>query len=33
MPWKTADVESHVKGLSAKQKRIWVGVANSALTR
>lgn len=33
MPWKTTDVESHSKDLSAKQKRAWVNVANSALTR
>jgi hypothetical protein len=31
MPWKTADVEEHVKGLSDKQKNVWVRVANTAL--
>jgi Putative phage serine protease XkdF len=33
MPWTTADVDSHKKGLSDKQKRQWVHVANSALKR
>lgn len=33
MPWAIGDVESHIKGLSAKQKRAWVGVANDALSR
>jgi hypothetical protein len=32
MPWKTADVEDHIKGLSDKQKHVWVRVANTALT-
>ncbi len=32
MPFTTADVEGHVKGLSDKQKRAWVRVANSALS-
>jgi len=31
MPWAIADVDSHKKGLSAKGKRQWVDVANSAL--
>ena len=33
MPWTVADVESHIKGLSDKGKKIWVSVANSALSR
>ena len=33
MPWVTKDVDSHIKDLSAKQKRAWVGVANDALQR
>ena len=32
MPWTTEDVEKHMKGLSAKVKKTWVNVANSALT-
>jgi len=31
MPWTNEDVEKHMKGLSAKAKKIWVNVANSAL--
>src|SRR5262245_45405506 len=31
MPWKTSDVEGHIKGLSDHQKAIWVAVANRAL--
>ncbi|MEE9401243.1 MAG: hypothetical protein V3V32_04410 [Dehalococcoidia bacterium] len=31
MPWKVADVESKIKGLSDKQKAVWVEVANKAL--
>jgi len=31
MPWTTEDVEKHVKGLSAKAKKTWINVANSAL--
>jgi hypothetical protein len=31
MPWKVADVDDHVKGLSDKQKNVWVRVANGAL--
>lgn len=31
MPWSTADVDSHKKGLTDKQKAQWVAVANSAL--
>lgn len=33
MPWTPADVDSHKKGLSSKQKRQWCHVANSALKR
>jgi hypothetical protein len=33
MPWKTADVEAHIKGLSDKQKTVWVKVANASLSR
>ena len=33
MPWTVKDVEEKIKGLSAKQKEIWVKVANSALSR
>lgn len=29
MPWTTKDVESHKKGLTSKQKRQWVNIANS----
>jgi len=32
MPWTTADVDSHKKGLSDEQKKKWVATANSALT-
>ncbi len=31
MPWTIEDVDKHKKGLSAKQKRQWVKIANSAL--
>ncbi len=31
MPWTVKDVDAHKKGLSARQKRVWVRVANSAL--
>ncbi|NIQ92599.1 MAG: hypothetical protein GWN93_27920, partial [Deltaproteobacteria bacterium] len=31
MPWTTADVDKHKKGLSAKAKETWVKVANKAL--
>src|SRR4030066_1622495 len=31
MPWTTEDVEKHVRGLSAKAKKTWINVANSAL--
>ena len=31
MPWTTADVEGFKKGLSKKQKKKWVAVANGAL--
>lgn len=33
MPWTVADVDAHIKGLSAKQKRAWVAIANSALAK
>jgi hypothetical protein len=33
MPWHVSDVDSHKKGLTAKQKRTWTQVANSALAR
>lgn len=33
MPWTTEDVETHIKGLSAKQESLWVKIANSALKR
>jgi Putative phage serine protease XkdF len=33
VPWTSSDVDAHKKGLSAKQKRQWVHVANSALSR
>jgi len=33
MPWKTEDVEGHIKGLDPKQKEVWVSVANKALAR
>jgi len=33
MPWTIADVEKHKKGLSDAQKRRWVSVANSVLSR
>ncbi len=33
MPWEIGDVEKHIKGLSDKAKKIWVSVANSALSR
>lgn len=32
MPWKKADVESHIKGLDDKQKQAWVKIANSTLS-
>jgi uncharacterized protein YdaT len=32
MPWSVADVDSHIKGLSAEQKSKWVAVANAVLT-
>lgn len=31
MPWTTDDVDKHKKGLTAKQKKQWVRIANSAL--
>lgn len=31
MPWSTSDVEKHCSGLTEKQKRVWVNVANSTL--
>jgi len=33
MPWTVADVDKHKKGLTARQKRQWVDVANSALAK
>ena len=33
MPWSVGDVESHIKGLTDRQKRVWVEVANGALER
>jgi len=33
LPWTTRDVDRHVKGLTAHQKKVWVNVANSALSR
>ena len=32
MPFTTADVEGHIKDLSAAQKSVWIRVANGALT-
>ena len=31
MPWTTADVDEHMKGLSPSEKETWVTVANKAL--
>lgn len=31
MPWSIGDVEKHCKGLTDKQKKVWVSVANKAL--
>jgi hypothetical protein len=33
MPWTTADVEQHKKGLTAKQKKQWCRIANSVLAK
>lgn len=33
MPWTTDDVDRHKKGLSMKEKELWVRVANEALER
>ncbi len=33
MPWGIADVDKHMKGLSDKQKKMWVQVANDSLAR
>ena len=33
MPWTVADVDKHKKGLSDKQKKQWVRIANSVLAR
>lgn len=33
MPWTVSDVDSHIKGLSPKQKRAWVHIANSSLSK
>ena len=31
MPWKIGDVEKHKKGLSEKEKKRWVELANGVL--
>src|SRR3972149_472678 len=31
MPWSVRDVDKHKKGMTRKQKKQWVAVANSAL--
>ena len=31
MPWTTADVDHHKKGLNPEQKTRWVAIANSVL--
>jgi len=33
MPWSVGDVDSHKKGLTAKQKKQWVAIANSVLKK
>ena len=33
MPWTTGDVDKHNKGLSDKDKKQWVAVANSVLSK
>lgn len=33
MPWTTADVDQHMKGLTPQQKAQWVKMANSMLQR
>ena len=33
MPWNTADVDRHKKGLTKKQKHKWVRIANAVLKR
>jgi hypothetical protein len=33
MPWTVADVDKHHKGLSDHQKKVWVAVANSVLSK
>jgi hypothetical protein len=33
MPWAVEDVDAHKKGLTPKQKRAWIHIANSALKR
>lgn len=33
MPWTVEDVDKHKKGLTDKQKKQWVRIANSALAR
>jgi hypothetical protein len=33
VPWSVEEVDSHKKGLTPKQKRAWVHIANGALTR
>ena len=32
MPWTVADVDKHKKGLTEKEKKQWVAIANSALS-
>jgi hypothetical protein len=33
MPWTTEDVDRHKKGLSTKEKELWMEVANEVLER
>ena len=33
MPWTTADVDKHKKGLTEAQKRKWVSIANAVRNR
>src|SRR5262245_66296618 len=33
MPWTVEDVDAHKKGLTPKEKRAWVHIANDALKR
>jgi hypothetical protein len=32
MPWSTGDVDKHNAGLNARQKSLWVKVANEVLS-